>query len=121
MYIPLRRVVLSLPTKDETPEEFEQTVMIGHAATGTPQKPIWILLKQETVSGSGISWDICKSAPHSRQIPCQHPTAQFFTGWMPFLPPNQQRQSTEGTPNVIHTNKKADKNSVKTIQTLRPP
>jgi len=21
----------------------------------------------------------------------------FFTGWMPFLPPNQQRQSTEGT------------------------
>ena len=30
-------------------------------------KPIWILLKQETVSGSGISWAICKSAPHSRQ------------------------------------------------------
>jgi len=27
---------------------------------------------------------------------CQHPTTQFFTGWMPFLPPNQQRQSTEG-------------------------
>jgi len=23
-----------------------------------------------------------------------HPTAQFFTGWMPFLPPKQQRQST---------------------------
>jgi len=32
------------------------------------------------VSGSGIS--------------CQHPTAQFFTGRMPFLPPNQQCQST---------------------------
>ena len=30
--------------------------------------PIWILLKQETVSGSGISWAICKSAPCSRQI-----------------------------------------------------
>jgi len=26
-------------------------------------KPIWILLKQETVSGSGISWAVCKSAP----------------------------------------------------------
>jgi len=37
-------------------------------------KPIWILLKQETVSGSGISWAICKSAPHSRQ----HPTTQVF-------------------------------------------
>ena len=59
-------------------------------------KPIWILLEQETVSGSGISWAICKSAPCSRQIPCQHPTTQFFTGRMPFLPPNQQRQSTEG-------------------------
>jgi len=24
------------------------------------------------------------------------PPLLFFTGWMPFLPPNQQRQSTEG-------------------------
>ena len=31
-------------------------------------KPIWILLKQETVSGSGVSWAICKSATCSRQI-----------------------------------------------------
>ena len=31
-------------------------------------KPIWILLKQETVSGSGISWAVCKFAPRSRQI-----------------------------------------------------
>ena len=36
------------------------------------------LLEQEIVSGSGICWAICKSAPH------------------PFLTPNQQRQSTEG-------------------------
>ena len=52
------------------------------------------LLKQETVSGSGISWAICKSAPHSRQItmPALHPTTEM----MPFLPPSQQRQSTEG-------------------------
>jgi len=27
---------------------------------------------------------------------CQHLTTQFFTGRMPFLQPNQQRQSTEG-------------------------
>ena len=52
------------------------------------------LLEQEIVSGSGICWAIWKSAPHPRQ-PCQHPTTQFFTGQMPFLPPNQQRQSTE--------------------------
>jgi len=50
------------------------------------------LLEQEIVSGSGICWAICTSAPHPRQ-PRQHPTTQFFTGRMPFLPPNQQRQS----------------------------
>ena len=59
-------------------------------------KPIWILLKQETVSGCGISWAICKSAPRSRQITMPAPHCSvFFTGRMPFLPPNQQRQSTE--------------------------
>jgi len=41
-------------------------------------KPIWILLKQETVSGSGISWDICKSAPHSRQITTPAPHCSVF-------------------------------------------
>ena len=30
--------------------------------------PTWIFVKQETVSGSGISWAVCKSAPRSRQI-----------------------------------------------------
>jgi len=49
-----------------------------------------ILVKQEMVSVNGISWAICNSAP------CQHPITQFFTGRMPFLPPNQQGQSTEG-------------------------
>ena len=59
-------------------------------------KPIWILLKQETVSGSGISWAICKSAPRSREITMPAPHHSVFTGRMPFLPPSQQRQSTEG-------------------------
>jgi len=29
-------------------------------------------------------------------MPCQHPTTQFFIGWIPFMPPNQQHQRTEG-------------------------
>jgi len=60
-------------------------------------KPIWISLKQDTVSGSGISWAICKSALRSRLITMPVPYHSVFTGRMPFLPPNQQRQSTEGT------------------------
>ena len=60
-------------------------------------KPIWILRKQETVSISGISWAICKSAPSSRQITTATPLPlSFFTGRMLFLPPNQHCQSTEG-------------------------
>ena len=41
-------------------------------------KPIWILLKQETVSGSGISWAICKFAPCSRQITMPAPHHSVF-------------------------------------------
>ena len=65
-------------------------------------KTMWILLKQETMSGSGISWAICKSAPCSRQIttPAPHyymlafihsfirsPVLLFDTQWpaVPFL------------------------------------
>ena len=48
--------------------------------------------------GSGISWTICKSfAPRCRQITTPVPHHSDFTGRMPFLPPNQQCQSTEGT------------------------
>jgi len=42
-------------------------------------KPVWILLKQETVSGSGISWAICKSAHRSRQITTPEP--HHSVGW----------------------------------------
>ena len=59
-------------------------------------KPIWILLKQERVSGSDISWAICKSAPRFRQITTPAPHHSVFTGRMPFLPPNERRQSTGG-------------------------
>ena len=41
-------------------------------------KPIWILLEQETVSGSGISWAMYKSAPRSRQITTQAPHHSVF-------------------------------------------
>ena len=71
-------------------------------------KPIWILLKQETVSGSGISWAICKSAHHSRQITMPAPHHSVFKGRMPFLPPNQQRQSSVKALNAL-THREIDK------------
>jgi len=55
-------------------------------------KPIWILLKQETVSGSGISWTLCRFAPCLRQITTPAPyRTQFYHScrW------NQQHQCTD--------------------------
>ena len=42
------------------------------------ENPIWILLKQETVSGSGIRWAICKSAPRFSQITMPAPHHSVF-------------------------------------------
>jgi len=53
------------------------------------------LLEQETVSGSGISWAICKSASHPRQITMPASHHSVFYRPDAFLLPNQQRQSTE--------------------------
>ena len=56
-------------------------------------KPIWIYWSKKwwvAVASAGL---YAKSAPHPRQ-PRQHPTTQFFTGRMPFLPPTQQHQTT---------------------------
>jgi len=49
----------------------------GRAST-RKVKPIWILQKQETVSGSGISWARCKSTPCSRQITTPAPHCSVF-------------------------------------------
>jgi len=65
-------------------------------------KPMWILLKQETVSGSGISWAVCKSAPSSRQIatPAPHHSVFYRPDALPATQPTASkhwRHSTEGT------------------------
>ena len=45
--------------------------------------------------GSGISWSICKqSAPRSRQVTTPTPHHSIFTGWVLFVTPIQQCQST---------------------------
>jgi len=56
-------------------------------------KPIWTLLKQETVSGSGISWAICKSAPHSRQIitPAPHHSVFYRLDALPATQPTASK------------------------------
>ena len=56
-------------------------------------KSISILLKQETVSGSGISWSICKSALHSRQVitPAPHHSVFFWPDALPAAQPTASK------------------------------
>jgi len=56
-------------------------------------KPIWILLKQETVSGSAIRWAICKSALSSIQIttPAPHYSVFFRLDALPAAQPTASK------------------------------
>ena len=56
-------------------------------------KPIWILLKQETVSGSGIGWAVCKSAPCCRQIttPASHYSVFYRPDALPAVQPTASK------------------------------
>ena len=83
--------------------------------TGTRKvKPIWILLKQETVSGSSISWAICKSAPHSRQIttPAPHRLSFLQAGCPSCRPTNNVKALKDG--NIYCVWKQC--HAVKTVQ-----
>ena len=90
---------LTYAQTDKTENILPQAPSIGQAHThtrlmalcpGLPRwastrkvKPMWILLKQETVVSAG-TYASLHLAPD--RLPCQHPTTQFNTGWMPFLP-----------------------------------
>ena len=70
-------------------------------------KPVWILLKQKTVSGSDISWAVCKSAPRSRQIttPAPHHSVFYRPDAVPDAQPTASKhwrqQLTAHAPNHI--------------------
>jgi len=62
-------------------------------------KPFWILMTQERMGSSGVSWIICKAlAHHSRHITAPRPHHSIFlqawccsfTDQLLFLTPNQQ-------------------------------
>jgi len=66
-------------------------------------------MRQETVATAGPYASLHR-APESRQITTTAPHRSVFTGRMTFLPPNQQRQSSEC--NSLH--KKSRENQLRT-------
>jgi len=75
----------------QSPESSKQTT--EPLASTRKIKPIWTLLKQETVSGSGISWAVCKSAPHSRQTttPTPHHSVCYRPDAVPAAQPTASK------------------------------
>jgi len=75
---------------------FSRTTWVSRHQKG---KPCWILLEQEMMGWQWHQLDhvMQTSALCSRQITTPVPHHSVFTGQMPFLLPNQQHQSTEGT------------------------
>ena len=69
-------------------------------------KPCWISLKQETVSGSGISWAVCKSSPRSRQIttPAPHHSV-FYSDAFPAAQPTASKHWSSNSNHCKYTNK----------------
>ena len=79
-------------------------------------KPIWILLKQETVSRSGISWAICKSAPCSRQITMPAPPPlRFLQARCLSCRPTNSVKALKAVSCCIHALKRLQSNPLKWI------
>jgi len=74
---------------------FSRTTWVSWHQKG---KPFWILLEQEMMGWQWHQLDYMQIICTSLQTDNHASTLllSFFTGHMLFLPPNQQRQSTEG-------------------------
>ena len=61
------------------------------------------LMKQETVSGSGISWAVCKSAPCSRQTttPAPHHSVFYRPDALPAAQPTASKHWRQSTENLV--------------------
>ena len=86
-------------------------------ASSRKVKPIWILLKQETVSGSCISWAICKSAPRSRQIttPAPHHSVFYRPDALPAAQPTASKHWRQEATIPVNNIPEWDEHKYKTL------
>jgi len=73
---------------------FSGTTQVSRYQKGKTNLDFTEARDSEWLTGSGISWDICKqSAPHSRQITTTTPHLSIFTGRMLFLTVSKHHRS----------------------------
>jgi len=65
-------------------------------------EPVWILLKQETMTDSGISWTICKSAPLPQTN--NHASTPLLNFYRPDALPAAQRTALYCINDNVHFN-----------------
>jgi len=73
-----------------------------HPGEPLPEENFWTLWCKGRLTEADIPTIRLGTTPtglSSANLP--PPSPHFFTGWMPFLPPNQQCQSTEGCIYVV--------------------
>ena len=71
-------------------------VLRDHLGEPVPEENFWTLWCKGRLTEADIPNIRLGATPSRLTCAHLHHPPYFFTGWMPFLPPNQQRQSTEG-------------------------
>jgi len=79
------------------------------------------ILKQQTMSGSDISWAICKPAPHSRQIamPAPHHSV-FLQGGCPSCRPTNSIKALKASSQNYETTDAAKNVATESQQQKQP-
>jgi len=73
-----------------------------HQGEPVPEENFWTLWCKERLTETETPTIRLGATPSGLTSAHLHHSPHFFTGRMPFLPPNQQCQSTEGTHYAIH-------------------
>jgi len=68
-----------------------------HPGEPVPEENFWTLWCRGRLTEADTLTIWLSATPSGLTSAHLHHPPYFFTGWMPFLPLNQQRQSTEGT------------------------
>ena len=93
---------LTLPTHHTTPHHYRFTALFPGPprSAGARMELLDFMVQGEINRGRHTDHLAGHHSIRTNQCP-PPPFPHIFTGWMPFLPPNQQCQSTEGITNIL--------------------
>jgi len=74
----------------------------GPGLASIRMSPFWILLELRVMEVVVTAGAVNRGAKLQSNHHHQQTNTQRFTGWMPFLSPNQQCQSTEGNTELVN-------------------